>query len=166
VECLKQAAEDSDWASIYRELPCVLHRYAFERGNLCQDIFTCTSRQERLPSSTMFIVKSYINNWNKSTKEFIRSLLDDEGFHVVAKTRVNLKLIVDDLLARLMTKDHEQTHDIEQIVRVEVDWVLSDDLENHKHDKNGKWIHYLKHGQWRIISKKIKPTCANMPRES
>lgn len=53
-----------------------------------------------------------------------------------------------------MAKDQEQTYDTEQIVGVEVDWVLSDDLENHLHDKNGKWIHSLKHGQWRIISKK------------
>ena len=35
VKYLKQAPEDSDWASIFRELPCVLHRYAFERVNLC-----------------------------------------------------------------------------------------------------------------------------------
>ena len=35
VKYLKQAPEDSDWASIFRELPCVLHYYAFERINLC-----------------------------------------------------------------------------------------------------------------------------------
>ena len=156
VEYLKQAPEDSDWASIYRELPCVSHRYAFERGNLCKDIFTCAGRQERLPSSTMFVVKSYINNWNESTKEFVKSMLDDESFHVVARTRVNQKLVVDDLIARLMAKDQEQTYDTEQIVGVEVDWVLSDDLENQLHDNNGKWIHSLKHGQWCIISKKVK----------
>ena len=102
----------------------------------------------------MFVVKSYINNWNESTKEFVKSILDDESFHVVAMTRVNQKLIVDDLLARLKGMDPEQTNDFEQIFGVEVDWVLSDDLENHLHDKNGKWIHSLKHGQWRIISKK------------
>ena len=110
---------------------------------MCKDIFTCAGRQERLPSSTMFVVKSYINNWNESTKEFVKSLLDDESFHVVARTRVNQKLIVDDLIARLMAKDQEQTYDTEQIVGVEVDWVLSDDLENHMHDKNGKWIQKL-----------------------
>ena len=92
MEYLKQAPEDSDWASIYRELPCVSHRYAFERGNLCKDIFTCAGRQERLPSSTMFVVKSYINNWNENTSEFVKSLLDDESFHVVARTRGNEKI--------------------------------------------------------------------------
>ena len=35
-----------------------------------------------------------------------------------------------------MGKDQEQTNDLEQIVGVEVDWVMSDDLENHIHDKN------------------------------
>ena len=64
-------------------------------------------RQEGLPSSKMFVVKSYINNWNESTQVFGKSLLDDECFHVVARTRVNQNLIVDDLLARLMAKDQE-----------------------------------------------------------
>ena len=104
----------------------------------------------------MFVVKSYINNWNESTKEFVKSILDEKRFHVVARTRVNQKLVVDDLIARLMAKDQEQTYDTEQIVGVEVDWVLSDDLENQLHDKNGKWIHSLKHGQWCIILKKVK----------
>ena len=65
-----------------------------------------------------------------------------------------------------MAKDQEQTNDFEQIVGVELDWVLSDDLENHIHDKNGKWIQNLKHGQCRIILKKIKLASANMPRVS
>jgi hypothetical protein len=77
VKCLKQAPEASDWASIYRELPCVPNCFALERGNLCKDIFTCAGRQEQLPSSTIFFVKSYINNWNESTSEFVKSLLDD-----------------------------------------------------------------------------------------
>ena len=167
VEYLKQAPEDSDCASIYRDLPCVSHRYAFERGNLCKDIFTCAGKQERLPSSTMFVVKSYINKWNESTKEFVKSSLDDESFHVVARTRVNKKLLIDSLdpLARLMEKDQEQTGYFEQIVGVEVAWVLSDDLENHIHDKNRQWIQRLKHGQWRIILKLSKPKSANRPRE-
>jgi hypothetical protein len=57
------------------------------------------------PSTSMFVVKSYINNWNESTSEFVKSVLDDESFHVVAMTRVNKKLFVDSLLARLMGKD-------------------------------------------------------------
>ena len=81
--------------------------------------------------STMFVVKSYINNWNESTPEFVKSLLDDESFHVVAMIRVNQKLLVDSLLARLKGKDQEQSNDLEQIIGVEVDWVMSDDLENH-----------------------------------
>ena len=69
----------------------------------------------------MFVVKSYINNWNESTKEFVKSILDDKSFHVVARTRVNEKVNVDDVLARLMAKDQEQTDHFEQIVGVEVD---------------------------------------------
>ena len=30
-----------------------------------------------------FVVKSYINNWNEKTWQFIYSLADDESFHVV-----------------------------------------------------------------------------------
>jgi hypothetical protein len=88
-----------------------------------------------------FFVKSYINNWNENASEFVKSLLDDESFHVVAMTRVNKKLLVDSLLARLMGKDQEKNNVLEQIIGVEVDWVMSDDLKNHIHDKNRKWIH-------------------------
>jgi hypothetical protein len=34
----------------------------------------------------MFVMKSYFN-CNENTKEIINSLLDDESFHVVARTR-------------------------------------------------------------------------------
>ena len=92
VKYLEEAPKDSDVASIHQVLPCVSHHYAFERGNMCKDIFTCAGRQEWLPSSTMFVVKSYINNWNENTSEFVKSLLDDESFHVVARTRGNVKI--------------------------------------------------------------------------
>ena len=88
VQYLKQAPENSNHASLYRQLPCVAHRYAFKRGNLCKDIFSQTGRQERLPSSTMFVVKSFFHDWNENTREFIKSLVDDESFHVVARTQV------------------------------------------------------------------------------
>ncbi len=86
----------------------------------------------------MFAVKSHINNWNESTSEFVKSLLDDESFHVVARTRVNQRFVVDNLLARLMAKDQEQTNDFKQILGVGVDWVVPDDLENQIHHKNEK----------------------------
>ena len=86
VEYLKHAPEKSKYAALYRQLPCVLYRYAFERGNLCKDIFTQAGRQERLPSSKMYVVKSFFNNWNENTQEFIKSIADDESFHV-ARTR-------------------------------------------------------------------------------
>ena len=95
---------------------------------MCKDVFTSAGRQEQLPSSTIFVVKSYINNWNESTSEFVKSSLDDESFHM---TRVNKKLLVDSLLVRPLGKDQEQTNDLEQIIGVEADWVMSNDLENH-----------------------------------
>lgn len=49
-------------------------------------------------------------------------------------TRENRKFLIDSLLARLKGKDPEQTNNLEQIIGEEVDWVLSDDLENHIHD--------------------------------
>jgi hypothetical protein len=51
-------------------------------------------------------------------------------------TRVNKKLFVDSLLARLTGKDQEKNNVLEHIIWVEVDWVMSDDLKNHIHDKN------------------------------
>ena len=33
-----------------------------------------------------------INNWNENTSEFVKSLLDDESFHVVARTKGNEKI--------------------------------------------------------------------------
>ena len=52
-----------------------------------------------------------------------------------------------------MAKDQEQTNDIEQIAVVEFDWVISDDFENHIHEKNRKWILNLKHGHRHIMPK-------------
>ena len=87
VQYLKQAPEKSKHASLYRQLPCVSHCYAFERGNLYKDIFTQTGRQEWLPLSTMFVVKSFLNDWNENKREYIESLADDKSFHVLARTR-------------------------------------------------------------------------------
>ena len=103
---------------------------------MCKDIFTCAGRQEQLPSSTMFVVKSYINNWNENTSEFVKSLLDDESFHVVARTRGNEKIRISmvDPLGRLITQSQIQAKEKEHIIGVEIDWVMSDKLENHLED--------------------------------
>lgn len=34
----------------------------------------------------MFVVKSFFNNWNEDTRQFIDSIADDESFHIVART--------------------------------------------------------------------------------
>ena len=49
-------------ARILRDLPCVMQHFAVESGNLYKNIFTHSNRQEWLHTSTMFVVKSYINN--------------------------------------------------------------------------------------------------------
>jgi hypothetical protein len=36
---------------------------------------------------------------------------------------------------------------------VEVDWVMSDDLKNHIHDKNRKWIHNWNIGNGALCQK-------------
>ena len=91
VKYLKHAPEKSKYESQYRQLPCVSYCYAFERGNLCKDIFTQAGRQERLPSSRMYVVKSFFNNWNENTQEFIKSITNDESFHIVARTLLKEK---------------------------------------------------------------------------
>ena len=175
VEYLKHAPEKSKYASLYRQLPCVSYRYAFERGNLCKDIFTQAGRQERLPSSKMYVVKSFFNNWNENTQEFIKSIADDESFHIVARTRLKEKHKCSnvDVLAEMMgstDNDQESSSDIAtvdidwadaensaEIIGVEVDWVLSDELENQIHDiAHQKEIQKMKHGEWRTMSKKLK----------
>ena len=175
VEYLKHAPEKSTYASLYRQLPCVSYRYAFERGNLCKDIFTQAGRQERLPSSKMYVVKSFFNNWNENTQEFIKSIADDESFHIVARTRLKEKHKGSnvDVLAEMMgstDNDQESSSDIAtvdidwadaensaEIIGVEVDWVLSDELENQIHDfAHQKEIQKMKHGEWRTMSKKLK----------
>ena len=70
-----------------------------------------------------------------------------------------------DPLGRLMAQYQVQTKDKEHIIGVEIDWVMSDELENHLHDINQKWILNQKHGEWCIILKKLKMTCANMQKE-
>ena len=93
------------------KLSCVSYRYAFERGNLCKDIFTQAGRQERLPSSKMYVVKSFFNNWNLNTQEFIKSIADDESFHIVAMTRLKEKHKCSnvDVLAEMMgSTDNDQ----------------------------------------------------------
>jgi len=175
VQYLKQAPEKSNHASLYRQLPCVAHRYAFERGNLCKDIFTQTGRQERLPSSTMFVVKSFFHDWNENTREFIKSLVDDESFHVVARTRLKKKRKSSNVnvLAGMMgstSNEEESSSDTDgvdidwmaadnstDIIGVEVDWVLSDELENQIHDDAFlREIQRMQHGLWKKISKRMK----------
>ncbi len=44
-----------------------------------------------------------------------------------------------------------------EIIGVEVDWVLSDELENQIHDiAYQREIQRMKHGEWRTMSKKLK----------
>ena len=83
-------------------------------------------------------MKSYINNWNENTSEFVKSLFDDECFHVVARTRGNEKIQINtvDPLGRLTDQYQGQTKEKEHIIGVEIDWVMSDELENHLHDIN------------------------------
>ena len=70
-----------------------------------------------------------------------------------------------DPLGRLMAQYQGQTKDKEHIIGVEIDWVMSDELVNHIHDINQKWILNQNHGGWHIIPKKLKMTCANMQKE-
>jgi hypothetical protein len=129
---LKHAPEYTVSASIYRKLPCVSHCYAFDRGNLCTKIFTCCGREKRLHSSTMFVVKSYINNWNENTRKFIDFLADDESFHVVARAgyKNKSKNADSDMLATMMGLTDDELEPSNKSVGVEVDWVLSDEMEN------------------------------------
>jgi hypothetical protein len=63
-----------------------------------QPTFSVTSLCRQTGTVTFIdniVVESYINNWSESTSEFVKSLLDDESFHVVAMTRVSKKLLVD-----------------------------------------------------------------------
>jgi hypothetical protein len=172
---LKHAPEKSKYASQYRQLPCVLYRYAFERGNLCKDIFTQACRQEQLPSSKKCVLKSFFNNWTENTQEFIKSIADDESFHIVVRTQLKEKhkcLNVNVLAEMMGSTDNDQeslsdiaTVDIDwadaesstEIVGVEVDWVLSDELEYQIHDiAHQREIQKMKHGEWRTMSKKLK----------
>ena len=156
---LKHAPESSVCASIYRALPCVSYRYAFERGNLCKDIFTHAGRQERLHSSTMFVVKSFFNNWNEDTRQFIDSLADDESFHIVARTGYKKKRKTggSDVIGTILGLTDDEQEPTNDIIAVEVDWVLSDELENQIHGTaHRREIEKMKHGEWHTISKKLK----------
>lgn len=76
------------------------------------------------------IMKSYFN-WNENTYDFVKALLDDESFHIVKRTRVNKNNYdLVDLIGWLMTNGCEQTNAQEQIMGMQVDWLLSDGLEN------------------------------------
>ncbi len=120
---LKNSPEDIVSASIYRKLPCVSHQYAFVRGNLCTNIFTHCGREEWLHSSTMFVMKFYINNWNENTRQFIDSLADDESFYVVAWTgyKKKSKNADSDMLATRMGVMDNELEPSNRIVGVEVD---------------------------------------------
>ena len=152
---IKNAPEDSVSVSIYRKLPCVLHCYAFERGNLCTNIFTPCGREERLHSSTMFVVKSYINNWNENTRQLIHSLADDKSFDVVARTgyKKKSKNADSDVLATRMGVTDNELEPSNKIVGVDVNWVLSDEMENQLYDTvNQKEFKKMKHGEWHVLS--------------
>jgi hypothetical protein len=97
----------------------------------------------------MFVVRSFFNDWKESASEFIKSLVDDESFHVVARTRLKEKCKSSnvDVQAEMMgsaDNEAESSSDIARvdidwadaeistdIVGAEVDWVLLDVLENH-----------------------------------
>ena len=93
---------------------------------------------------TAFMVRSHINNWNNDTGAFVGSIADDESFDVKAVTGVGRN----------------------EIIGVDVDWVLSDELENLLHDTaHQNKINKMKHGEWRGLSKNIRLLCANTPRD-
>ena len=136
VQYLKHAPENSVTAAIYRKLPSVSYPYAFQRGNMCINIYTRTGRQERLHSSTMFVVQSHINDWSENTQEFINSIADDNNFHI--------------------TKLRGAWNLNSEIIGVNVEWVLSDELENLLCDNFQKVIKKMKHGEWHPVWKKLK----------
>ena len=70
-----------------------------------------------------------------------------------------------DPLGRLMAQSQIQAKEKEQIIGVEIDWVMSDELENHLHDINQKWILNQKTWGMAHYTKKLKITCANMQKE-
>jgi hypothetical protein len=85
----------------------------------------------------VFVVRSHINNWNNDTRAFVGSIADDESFDVKAVTGVGRN----------------------EIIGVEIDWVLSDELENLLNDTaHQNEINKMKHGGWRSLSKNLKTT--------
>ena len=99
----------------------------------------------------MCVVKSYINNRNESTRQFIDSFADDESLHVVARTgyKKKFKNADSDVHATRMGVMDDELEPSNKIVGVEVDWVLSDEMENQLYDTvNWNEFKKMKHGEW------------------
>ena len=95
------------------------------------NIYTCSGRQEHLHSSTMSVVLSHITDWSENTREFVNSIADDNNYHI--------------------PKIRGAWNQRSDIIGVKVEWVLSDELENHLCDNFQKEIIMMKHGEWHPI---------------
>ena len=77
-------------------------------------------------------------------------MVDDESFHVVARTgyKMKSKNADSDVLATRMEVIDNELEPSNKIVGVEVNWVLSDEMKNQLYDTvNWKEIKKMKHGE-------------------
>eukprot|EP00956_Cyclotella_meneghiniana_P033944 scaffold100591_cov30-Cyclotella_meneghiniana.AAC.1 len=124
---------DKLW-DMYMRFPKISHQYAFEKSNLCRDVFSNKGRKQRLPSSIMFVAMSQFT-CEKGNDDWLTMMTSHPAFEVAIEPDAN------------------------HIITARIMWIVSEELLSYLMSKLHcclQLTNSYEHGQWKHVSKLLK----------